>query len=103
MHPFRQVMIILPILVPLQAFVKGITKSPFVQFLTDPQSSLDGVLPSLLFIEAAYPASPWVVFAVAAECLVNLIHEPQCQMLEFLAPGLLIKAEKVADRESIGP
>jgi hypothetical protein len=64
---------------------------------------MGGVLAALLFIETADPAGPWVIFAVAAECVVNLINELQCQILEFLAPDLLIKAEKVADREGIGP
>jgi len=40
---------------------------------------------------------------VVAVSLENIIDELQCQILEFLAPGLLIKAEKVADRESISP
>jgi hypothetical protein len=68
-------MIILSVPIPLQVFVKVITKSPFVQFLTDPQSPLRGVLPTLLFTEAADPAGPWVVFTVAAKCVVDLINK----------------------------
>jgi hypothetical protein len=33
------------------------------------------VLPALLFIEAADPAGPRVVFAVPTECVMNLINE----------------------------
>jgi hypothetical protein len=40
---------------------------------------------------------------VAAEDVVDLINELQCQILEFLGPGLLIKAEKVADCKCVGP
>jgi len=48
------------------------------------------MLPALFLIEAADPAGPRVVFAVAAEYVVDLINELQCQILEFLVPGLLI-------------
>jgi hypothetical protein len=57
----------------------------------------------LFFIKAADPAGPRIVFAVSAECVVNLINKLQSQTLEFFAPGLLMKAEKVADRKCVRP
>jgi hypothetical protein len=57
----------------------------------------------VLLIKATDPTGSGVVVPVTSQHAVYLIDEPQCQILEFLAPCLLIKAEKVADRESVGP
>jgi hypothetical protein len=103
MHPFREIMIVLPIPVPFQIFVKRDGGPTLLQLFAYPQSPSGRVLPSLFLIEAADPAGPRVVSAVAAEDVVDLIDELQCQILEFLVPSLLIKAEKVADRKRVRP
>jgi hypothetical protein len=64
---------------------------------------MGGVLPALLLIKATDSTGPRVVAPMPSEHAVHLIDELQSQILEFFAPGLLIKAKKVADRESIGP
>jgi hypothetical protein len=96
-------MIVLPIPVPFQTFVKRNGGSTFLQLFAYPQSPSGRVLPSLFLIEAADPAGPRVVCSVAAEDVVDLVHELQCQIFEFVVPGLLIKAEKIADRKCVRP
>jgi hypothetical protein len=61
------------------------------------------VLSTLLFIEAADPAGPRVVFAVSAECVVNLINELEHQIQVCFFACLMIKPKKVTDREGICP
>jgi hypothetical protein len=96
-------MIVLAVPVPFEIFVKRLTGSTFLQLLAYPQAPSGRMFLSLFLIEAADPAGPRVVSAVAAECVVDLVNELQCQILEFLAPGRLIEAEKVADRICVRP
>jgi hypothetical protein len=56
-----------------------------------------------LFIEATDPTGPVIVVPVPPKHAVHLIDKLQCQILEFLAPSLLMEAEKVTDCESVGP
>jgi hypothetical protein len=96
-------MIVLPIPIPLQTFNKGITNSPFLDFLTDPQSAPGGVFSTLLFIEATDPTGPRVVSAVSAECVMNLINELERQIQVCFLACVMIKPKKIAHPEGIRP
>jgi hypothetical protein len=96
-------MIVLAIPIPFQTFIKRIADPPFLQLLAYPQPSFGGMQSAVLLIEATDPTGSVVIAAVPSKHAMHLIDELQYQILEFLAPGLLIEAKKVTDRESIGP
>jgi hypothetical protein len=103
MHPLRQIMVVLPISIPFRSFVKRIGGAPLLQLLANPQSPFGGMKPAVLLLEAADPTGSVVVVPMPSKHAMHLIDELQCQILEFLAPGLLIEAKKVTNCESISP
>ncbi len=75
MHPFGQVMVVLPVPLPFQPVIKEIVGPAFIQFLTDPEPACGWVPSALRLTEAAYPARTWIIGAVPAKDVVDLIDE----------------------------
>ncbi len=87
-HPLGQVMVVLPVPIPLQALVKGFAELAFIQLLTDPQAPHGRVQPAFLLIEAADPSTSRVIIAVPTENAMHLIHQLQCEISVPFFPGL---------------
>ena len=96
-------MVVLPVPIPFQTFVEGLAGPPFLQLLAYPQPAYRGMQTALLLIKAADPPGSGIVVPVPSERPVHLIDELQSQILEFVVPRLLVKAQKVTDREGVGP
>jgi hypothetical protein len=58
---------------------------------------------AFLLIKAADPTGSVIIVPMPSKHPMHLTDELQCQILKFLATGLLIDAKKVRDRKSIGP
>jgi hypothetical protein len=56
-----------------------------------------------LFIEAADPAGSPVILPVSSERRMYLADELQRHILEAPVTRFLVKTQKVADREGVGP
>jgi hypothetical protein len=96
-------MIVLSVTVPFQTFIEGLLRSPFVQFLADPQSPYRGLRPTFLVVKAADPTRTRGICAVAAECGMHLIDEEQCEMPVVFIACLAIKPKEIAHCEGVGP
>jgi hypothetical protein len=73
MHPFGQIMKILTIPVPFQAFVSRVITLTLVELFADPQTPSRGMQSTLFLIQTADPSGSGVVFTVTAEKMMNLI------------------------------
>ena len=71
MHPFGQIVVILPVSVPFQILVKRLVRSAFIQRLADTQAPAGGMLFSFFSTQTADPAGPGVILPVPAVAVVR--------------------------------
>ena len=76
-HPLGQVMVVLPVLVPLQTLIGRLVGPAFVQLLSDAQTPHGRMALPLLLIKAADPAVSGVVITVPAQGVMHLAYESQ--------------------------
>jgi len=76
-NPLGQVVGVLAVPVPFEAFVHRLAGLALVQGLADPQPACGWMPLSLLFTETADPSCPGIVGAVASEDVVYLIDKAQ--------------------------
>jgi hypothetical protein len=103
MHPFRQVMVILPVLVPLQGIIRRFAGLAFVQLFSYTQAAFCRVKLSLLFVKTAYPTGSWVIRPMPAKAVMDLVNKLQCKITESFVFGQAEKRDKVAHRKRIRP
>src|SRR5512139_2314465 len=73
MHPFCQVVVVLPVLVPFKPLIERFPRHPFLLLLPDPETPDCRMQFTLLFTKTADPALPLVITSVPAEEMVNLV------------------------------
>jgi len=103
MHPFGQVMVILPILIPFQTLIRRLIWLALIQLLSNAKTTYCWMLFTLLRIEATDPALSWVVTSVFAEEVMYLINELQGKIQMGFVIGLAVEFKIVADCERIRP
>ncbi len=94
---------VLSIPLPFMIFIKRLLRQSFRHFFADPQSSGSGMQPALPLIKTADPAVTGIIFPVAAEDFMHLIHKAQSQVQVFIPTALLIECQIIADCKGIGP
>src|SRR2546423_1177878 len=102
-HPFGQIMEILPIPVPLDALVERSCCSALIERLADAQASLSRMRFSFRFGEPTDPAPGRAARAMATEDAMHAIDESQRELEIAVFAGRAREAEKVGDGERIGP
>jgi len=102
-HPFGEVVIILPVTIPFKLLIKGIIGAPVVHFLANPQSPHSGVQFPFLLIEAADPALSPVVVTVPSKNVMDPIDKQECKFFVLFIIRLPIQPQEIANRKSIGP
>jgi hypothetical protein len=75
MHPFGQIMEVLPVPIPFQIFVIRIVRLSFIQFFSYPQTPLGRVQPPFLFRQPADPSGSRIICTISAQYLMNLRDE----------------------------
>jgi hypothetical protein len=96
-------MVILPVPVPFQAFVRRLATSAFVQLLADPEPSPCRMNLPFIRVESADPTHPRAVLTMSTKCMMHLVYESQRKSTEIFITGPAEKFEKVAYSERIGP
>ena len=74
-HPLREVVVVLAVLVPFQTLIGRLVGLTFVQLFSDPQAPSGRVQLTLLLIQAADPAASWIIVAVPTEGMMHLIDQ----------------------------
>jgi hypothetical protein len=80
MHPLRQVVVVLPVLVPFQALIWRLVGLALVQSLPDPKAPGCRMPLSFQIVEAADPALSRVIIAVPTKGVVHLVNEAQAEI-----------------------
>ena len=102
-HPLRQVVIVLPIPLPLQPSIVWLLGSPLGKRLAYAKTPGGRPLPPLLLAQAAYPARPFIVRAEPPQGEVHLFDEPQSQFKVRFVLAVAVPAKIVAYRVRVGP
>jgi len=103
MHPFCQVVVVLPIPVPFEPLIERFARHAFVQFFPNPEAPNGRMQFALLLMQAADPAFPRVVFTVPAEDMVHLVDKAQCKVPVCCIICPVIQFKVVAYRKRIRP
>ncbi|MEE8156369.1 MAG: hypothetical protein V3T53_15550 [Phycisphaerales bacterium] len=102
-NPFRQIMKVLAVTVPFEAFIDHVIRRSFGERLADPQAADRWVLPSRVLVEAADPAFADIVASMPAQHEVHLINELACKFTVARLVESAREGEQVTDGERIGP
>jgi len=103
MHPFRQIVEILTVPIPLKTFVNCFVNATLPVEFTDPEAAQSGMTAPTLLIESTDPASAHIVITISPKNLLNLFYELYCVASISPLGRLLEQFEKVADREGVSP
>jgi len=103
MHPLGEVVVVLPVPVPLQTLVKRFFGAALGEGLPDPQSPAGRVQGAFAAAQAADPAGPMVIASVTAEDAMHLIDEVRRESPEALLSRPAKQFQEVADGKRIGP
>jgi hypothetical protein len=102
-HPFRQVMEVLTILMPFQLRIRRLIRSALIQRFADTKATTRGMPLALFLGQPADPTLPWVVISMATQDMMHLIDKFSCEPQITVLASLPSEAEEVTDRERVGP
>jgi hypothetical protein len=103
MHPFGQIVEVLPVALPFELIVEGLVDAALRELFANTKAARRGVLLPCRFFEPAQPSGARIVGAMLAQGVVHLIDESKSKVSVTVLPGASRKPEDVANREGVGP
>ena len=100
MHPFRQIMEVLTIPIPLQTLVERFGLFALLELFADPSAHPLSDELSFLFVEATDPAAARIVVTVSAKHLMDLINHRIAYSWYFCSPVRAESSRKLQTAEA---